>query len=423
MLYIHRARALVITLPFTLTLAGCGDMPAPNVFPEPTARVGFSDGPALTMHRHQHASTVLANGRVLVCGGVNKEAMGTYDNGTPWNAHSAWKSCESFDPTTETFEQVKSMEWERRAHQLTLLPDGKVLASGGQHEPNFPWPTEIYDPKMNEWETIGPMEPGRVNFTATFRPGEALVLAAGGIHDSDIVDSMFFLVTDKKWQKADAMQVSRCEHGTALLPDPDLSILVAGGRAAKSAVLDSAELFNAAREWTTTAILHGKRRLHTLTAFPKGVTKLFPNGGAIAVGGADEDGNALRSVEIFDAKLRQWTIVTDMPEERSEHGAILINNGKRLLVTGGVTKGGRILSNAAVLDLETNQWTTHEMKNARNAPTVELLLDGRVLVIGGIADGIFLQSTEIFTPPCASHFECAPGFRCGTDRVCVVDDI
>ncbi len=102
--------------------------------------ISFSDAsPAwtattpMTFNRREHNAVLLPDGRVLVIGGR------TNTGGTP----NPVLVPEIFDPADETWEQVASHEIPRMYHSTAvLLPDGRVLAAGG----NFQATGEIYSP-------------------------------------------------------------------------------------------------------------------------------------------------------------------------------------------------------------------------------------------------------------------------------------
>jgi hypothetical protein len=95
--------------------------------------------------RAGHAAVLLADGKVLVTGGVGNEKP----NGDPVLA-----SAELYDPASETWSATASMLVPRRDFSATLLADGKVLVAGGMAEVPMMGGTgsemvasaELYDP-------------------------------------------------------------------------------------------------------------------------------------------------------------------------------------------------------------------------------------------------------------------------------------
>ena len=95
-----------------------------------------------------------------------------------------------------------------------------------------------------------------------------------------------------------------------------------------------------------------------------------------------------------------------MAETRAGHTATLLEDGK-VLVAGGVIDpdGEQVLASTDLYDPATRAWTTVEdMAGPRSAHTATLLLDGRVLVVGGIGrfvtpmEARMLASAELFDP-------------------------
>src|ERR1700694_5709000 len=79
----------------------------------------FNPTGTLTTARQFHTATLLPNGKVLITGGF----VGDYS--------SAFSSAELYDPSTGTFSATSDMTTARYAHTATLLPNGKVLIAGG----------------------------------------------------------------------------------------------------------------------------------------------------------------------------------------------------------------------------------------------------------------------------------------------------
>ena len=80
------------------------------------------------------------------------------------------------------FENTGNMAQVRAAHTATLLPDGRVLAAGGETAGNFVsaiGSAELYDPASRSWSVTGSLINVRAYHTATLLP-DGDVLVAGG---------------------------------------------------------------------------------------------------------------------------------------------------------------------------------------------------------------------------------------------------
>lgn len=148
---------------------------------DPATGTFTATGP-MTVDRALHATTLLADGRVLVAGGFNN------DNG----GSKSLASAEVYDPESGTFAATGSMADERTFDAAVLLTDGRVLITGGVRNgwdyANLLDSAEIYDPGTGTFTTIGPMSGMRVSPTATLLP-DGRVLIAGGYNGSVDDDS------------------------------------------------------------------------------------------------------------------------------------------------------------------------------------------------------------------------------------------
>ncbi len=126
----------------------------------------------LQQGRRNHTSTLLATGGVLVAGG--------FIQGT-----TVTDRAETFAPGTQTFTSLTPrMKHPRASHTATRLTDGRVLLAGGYYEINpgtiNVTPTaEVYDPVANTFTTVGAMGTPRVDHAALLLP-DGRVLITGG---------------------------------------------------------------------------------------------------------------------------------------------------------------------------------------------------------------------------------------------------
>ena len=131
-----------------------------------------------TMHnkRNRMSLTTLANGNALAVGGFYSSGGVLIEVATP----------ELFSPSTNSWTQLPDMPSGRHKHAATLLPNGRVLVSGGaiwKTDPlggNTESPvlgTLVFDPTTNNWMSAGSMVDGHVNGTATqLQDGRVLVM-------------------------------------------------------------------------------------------------------------------------------------------------------------------------------------------------------------------------------------------------------
>jgi hypothetical protein len=130
--------------------------------------------PSGMMISDQSAGVALTNGKVLFAGGA------------PIGRSS---SAELYDPVTHTFASTGNMAWRRVWHTLTWLPNGMVLAAGGETDSctgngcgfaGSVASAELYDPSTGTFFPTGSMATARSTHTATLlRDGRVLV--AGGV--------------------------------------------------------------------------------------------------------------------------------------------------------------------------------------------------------------------------------------------------
>ncbi|HEX4947555.1 MAG TPA: kelch repeat-containing protein [Blastocatellia bacterium] len=135
----------------------------------------FTSAGNLTVKRHKHDATLLADGRVLIIGGSDER-----------DGDGAYRNAEIFNPTNGSFTTVKNnMNSARYKLQGTaiLLPSGKVLIAGGANR------AEVFDPTTKSFSFAdGDLGAKKLFATATLLK-DGRVLITGGYTDGNIVSA------------------------------------------------------------------------------------------------------------------------------------------------------------------------------------------------------------------------------------------
>ena len=123
--------------------------------------------------RRGHTATRLADSRVLIVGGQFTCCEPTGESFT--------STAEIYDPFNGGFQPTGSLATARAFHEATLLPDGRVLVTGGIDGVSAATTTstEIYDPSTGHFGPGGAMQVGRDGHSAILlTDGRVLVWAA-----------------------------------------------------------------------------------------------------------------------------------------------------------------------------------------------------------------------------------------------------
>jgi hypothetical protein len=193
-----------------------------------------------------------------------------------------------------------------------------------------------------------------------------------------------------------SMTTARAFHTATLLANG--TVLIAGGRLSNpSLTLASAELYDsAAGTFKPTGSMTTARWGHTAT--------LLPDGRVLIAGGSGraEGGGAVASAELYDPSTGTFTATKDMIAARGMHTAILLPNGKVLLVGGYGTSAYPDIPAAELYDPATGIFTPGGSYVGRGgcdfcAPAI-LLPDGRVLFPGQYPVQLYDPMTNSFGP-------------------------
>src|SRR5262249_35595154 len=107
---------------------------------------------------------------------------------------------------------------------------------------------------------------------------------------------------------------------------------------------------------------------------------------------------ALGSLAPLHAQPNPWAATGPLNVARYSHTASLLLNGK-VLVAGGVANNGSTTNHAEIFDpIAGVHRLTAPMTVGRRDQTATVLLDGRVLVAGGMQGNTVLDSAELYDP-------------------------
>src|SRR5580658_2816172 len=114
---------------------------------------------AMTTPRADHVAVRLSDGRVLLAGGTATANVG-----------GVLASAEIYDPVAKTFTPTGSMTVPRQGQTATMLANGTVLMVGGVQNIGFRAElasAELYDPASGTFSATGSMRTAREGHTAT----------------------------------------------------------------------------------------------------------------------------------------------------------------------------------------------------------------------------------------------------------------
>ncbi len=333
-----------------------------------------------------------------------------------------------------------AMPFSRGGHRAIHLPDDRVLVLGGEDTSTaFPDSIHAFDPATETFSHVGNLGTGRVEFLAiALESGDVLV--AGGAKALTGAPNAELVAFPSGTVSATANDpVKPRSHAAATLL-MDGRVFIAGGRVT-SAPDNSIELYDpGTRRFSLFGgTLQVGRFAHTVTRIDQryllvygglasgpqqappelfdlatGMSTVLPapeagvrawhraitqqDGGVLIVGGEDYDQMPRTAVLRFDPASRTFSTHATLAMPRTATGVDRLVDG-RLLVAGGVT-GLRSTDITATSELLAASGTRSDgpaMNVPRRDHTVTRLNSGKLLVVGGLGTDLWpLASAELY---------------------------
>lgn len=316
--------------------------------------------------RWMHQSVLLDNGKVLSAGGW-------LAGGIP----AATNTAELFDPIAQTWTLTGSMNIGRTGFAMVKLPNGNVLAAGGN--PSHPQ-AEVYDVATGTWSLTLNSPPIRGNSPTATLMNDGKVLLVGGF-DYSAVNGMApqawkYDPATNSWSPDANLVFSRSGHRANLLSGGELLVTGGSRNGIHYEALDFSELYSSGHFGDGGPLSEG-RMGHTATS--------LSNGDVLVVGGSGFYGGSFHPATT--AEIRSpggwWRTLPPSVPHAGGHTANRLWNGW-VAVIGGNHDGTTPTTYIELYDPTNRTWMpTASLVYPRQSHTATTLLDGRVLVDGG----------------------------------------
>ena len=281
-----------------------------------------------------------------------------------------------------------SMVQARRGHTATLLLDGRVLIVAGTAAT-----AELYDPVVGAFSVTGtPTVSHGLGATAT-RLANGRVLVVGG--ESSPTTAEIFDPIGEMFTATGGTSSPHWRHTATTLPNG--SILVAAGEDPVSDLtIAESELYDPGTgTFSPTGSVNIDRAWATATA--------LPGGEVLLAGGFQSLGPFIALIlgdsELYDPILGTFSFTGVMSSGRTTHTATLLLDGT-VLVAGGVGQFAGLGPEAEIYDPGTGMFspTAGAALVREYWHTATLLANGRVLLAGGLVGGAATNISELYDP-------------------------
>ncbi len=308
-----------------------------------------------------------------------------------------------FDPATGSATVTGAASTPRIGYAAAVLPDGKVLVTGGMTDSKPLASAEIWDPSTGTFSATGDMTAGRAFHTATTLADGKVLIAGGGELDTSgsgssvppLATAELFDPATGKFTPTGSMPTGRILHTATLLADG--RVLIVGGGSDTTPNSAPGMLYDPTKgTFTPTGSLVAVRMMHTATRLADGRVLITGGIGETPAGVAGSSSNgALAASELFDPGTGTFTATGDLGIGRLGHTATLLGDG-RVLIAGGAdnfnitsTSGATPVpmassTSAELYDPAAGTFSpTGALTTARVFHVAAPMPDGHVLLVGG----------------------------------------
>jgi len=315
-----RASTVVAVFAILVSLAqACPSMAAPGAL--------WGVFPAMEQARYGFAVGELADGRLVVAGGVAWPV-----GGNPFTRGTA----EIYSPTTRAWTAIPDLPRPREHMGGAVGTDGRFYVIGGDSlsDPALyhgSTDLQIYRPASNTWISRAPMPTKRTYVTAVGLL-DGRILAIGGLQASPYGESTAveaFTPSTNTWQKR-APLPDGCQSVAAATRPTDGRVYVVGGACTSTWLSNELLVYDPALDTWTTGTPLPDRRAWASAAWGQ-------DGRLYVVAGYNELGTVSTGY-VYDPKIGSWSGIPSFPVALYDQGMVATRNG--LVVLGGCSRGG-----------------------------------------------------------------------------------
>jgi len=362
---------------------------------------------------HGHSTTLLPDGNILICGGIN--SLG-----------SAVNSVYIFNYSSGTYRKVASMSSPRAYHSLVSIPSNNgasIFVIGGYSGNSGNYSSvrtvervDYQNGQVNiNWASLDDMDIGRGDCNATWDKSGKIIISGGIVQTggqlksgSKVSSSEYIEISTNRLFSLPDMGKERASHflGTILDANGDDLVITAGG---EEGTATSTELFEN-DAWSSHAFAPREYRYF-------GANFVDIGGIARVVGGYDENGNAQNTCEWYDVKSG-WKYTASMFRPRAESDITFIggiaDSSRSYLIVGGNNSSGAMSETEyytlPTIDSPTGIWS--QLGNlVEQGSNREVVIDGNnlALVFGGKNNSDnAMDGVEVYQPLSANDATFSP---------------
>jgi len=257
--------------------------------------------------------------------------------------------------------------------------NGKLVVAGGMTLSANVREVGCYDPATKSWASCASIPTPRSLAASAVHGGAMLVV--GGRSDNAVLSSVEkYVAAEDKWESCAPMPTARWSLMACVVGDTLYAFGGIAGLGDNRRTLDVVEALDIeSNTWQSLGAMPEGRQAGAAAAVDGRI--FIISGKAASYVQSRPTSHRAERVDCFDPKTNTWTVVQDIPTDRTGGRAVVAES--KIFVIGGICKTGEFPTQIDVFDPGSNEWSAGpKLQSGRSGHMCAVLAES-IVVFGG----------------------------------------
>jgi len=257
--------------------------------------------------------------------------------------------------------------------------NGKLVVAGGMTLSGNLREVGCYDPATKLWISCAPIPTPR-SLAASAVHGGAMFVVGGRSDDAVLSSVEKYVAAEDKWESCAAMPTARWSLMVCVVDDTLYAFGGIAGLGDNRRTLDVVEALDIKNNtWQSLGAMPEGRQAGAAAAVDGRI--FIISGKAASYVQSTPTSHRAERVDCFDPKTNTWTVVQDIPTDRTGGRAVVA--GGKVFVVGGICKTGEFPTQIHAFDPSSNEWSAGPRLQSGRSGHMCAVLGESIVVFGG----------------------------------------